>query len=82
MEGGTLVTTEPNKKKSRAAYRDELVRKAYRVISKQLNSDTPGKGIDDLVKLLKADKDLGTDEVDAGEIGLRWEKSKHEGKDE
>jgi hypothetical protein len=73
-----LVTTESNTKKSRAAQRDALVRKAYRVISKQLEADPPNKAIDDLVKLLKADKDLGTDEVGTGEIGLRWEKSKHE----
>ena len=79
---GDLVTTEPNKTKSRAAYRDELLKKAYEMVAEQLNSKTPGKAIDDLVKLLKADKDLGTDEVDPGEIGLRWEKGKHEGKDE
>lgn len=75
------MTTEPNKKKSRAAYRDELVRKAYRVVSKQLDGDPPGKAIDDLVKLLKAEKDLGTDEGDAGEIGPRWEMTKNEGKE-
>jgi len=80
--GGTLVATESNKKKSRAAYRDALVLKAYRTVSKQLSGKEPNKAIDDLVKLLKADKDLGTDEVDPGEIGLRWEKGKHEGKDE
>ena len=72
------MTTESNTKKSRAEYRDWLVMKAYRTVSKQLSSKTPGKAIDDLVKLLKADKDLGTDEVGTGEIGLRWEKSKHE----
>lgn len=54
------------------------MRKAYRIISKQLDGKEPNKAIDDLVKLLKADKDLGTDEVGTGEIGLRWEKSKHE----
>ncbi len=72
------MATESNKKKSRAAHRDALVRKAYRVVSQQLDSKEPNKAIDDLVKLLKADKDLGADEADAGEIGLRWEKGKHE----
>lgn len=76
------MAMESSRKKSRAAQRDALVRKAYRIISKQLDGKEPNKAIDDLVKLLKADKDLGTDEVGTGEIGLRWEKSKHERKDE
>ncbi len=79
---GALVTTESNKRKSRAAYRDALVLKAYRTISKQLSSKTPDKAIDDLVKLLKADKGLCADETDAGEIGPRWEMTKNERKSE
>jgi len=71
------VTTESNTKKSRAEYRDELVMKAYQMVGDQLTSKSP-KAIDDLVKLLKADKDLGADEGDAGEIGLKWEKSENE----
>ena len=76
------VDKEPSKKKSRAAYRDELLMRAYEKVSDKLNGTDSGKAIDDLVKLLKADKDLGTDEGDAGEIGLRWEKGKNEGIDE
>lgn len=75
------MTTESNNKKSRAAYRDELVLKAYQMVGDQLTSKSP-KAIDDLVKLLKADKDLGTDETDAGDIGPRWEMTENEGANE
>jgi len=55
--------------------------KAYQMVGDQLTNKSP-KAIDDLVKLLKADEDLGTDETDAREIGLRWETTKNEGTDE
>ena len=67
--------------KTRAAYREEVLLKAYQMVGDQLTQKAP-KAIDDLVKLLKADKDLCTDEGDAGEIGPRWEMTENEGKSE
>ena len=75
---------EPNKKQSKAAYRDELVKKAYEKVGKKLDG-TDGdasKAIDDLVKLLKADKDLGVDETNTKDIELQWVPSENEEKDE
>ena len=73
---------EPKKtRKSRKAYRDEIVKKAYDKVSKKLESTDDSKAIDDLVKLLKADKDLGEDEANGGEIDIRWVPGKDDGKD-
>lgn len=80
---GDPVSKKPSAKKSRAEYRDELVRKAYERVSTRLEGLDPevSKAIDDLVKLLKADKDLGMDETTTGEIELQWVPSEEKKED-
>jgi hypothetical protein len=67
--------------KSRKTYRDELIKKAYEKVGQGLDANPHGKAIDDLVKLLKADKDLGEDEPHGREVDLEWT-SKSEQNDE
>ena len=79
---GTLVSKEkkPNPRKRR---REEIVQKAYEKVSARLEKDAEAsKAIDDLVKLLKADKDLGDEQSDVREIDIRWEKSEKESSNE
>jgi hypothetical protein len=68
--------------KTRKQYRDELMKKAYEKVGHGLDADPPGKAIDDLVKLLKADKDLADDEANGKEVDLEWNPSKSEPRDE
>ena len=60
-----------------------LVRKAYRKVNEQLDDKTrSSKAIDDLVKLLKAQKDLGGEKKPVKEVKVRWETSEDESSSE
>ncbi|HYM09904.1 MAG TPA: hypothetical protein VEU62_04195 [Bryobacterales bacterium] len=53
-----------------------LVKIAYEEVGKKLGDPKrASKGIDDLVKLMKLEKDLGGERQDVKEIKVRWEKS-------
>src|SRR5713226_5616465 len=63
--------------------RRSLVEKAYRKVDQELESkEQSDKGIDDLVKLLKVEKDLGGEESDVKEIKVRWEPNEDESSSE
>jgi hypothetical protein len=47
-----------------------------------MDTDECSKAIDDLVKLLKADKDLADDEAGGKEVVLEWNPSKSKPRDE
>ncbi len=78
------VVEKQGKGKPEEVTRQSLVKKAYRKVSKKLDSEKESsEAIDDLVKLLKADKDAGgEDESDVKEIKVRWESSKGESSSE
>lgn len=57
--------------------RQKLMEQAYRALSTRLQRDN-GKAIDDLVKLLKLEKDLGGEGEDVKEVKVRWESSESE----
>lgn len=74
----TRTPRQGSPKKSPSAR--SLVKKAYRVVDKRLdNAIQASKGIDDLVKLLKAQKEMGGEEKppkenkEVKEIKVRWE---------
>ena len=66
---------DPNKKeKQKKLNAHQLVDKAFQNVQEKLNEgDT--KAIDDLVKLVKLEKDLGGEDQDVKEIRVRWETS-------
>ena len=75
-------TTKQPERNKEPATRQALVERAYKKVSEKLNSkDESSKGIDDLVKLLKAEKDLGG-ENDAAEINVTWDTSEGESSSE
>jgi len=76
-EGEVAARSAKRQKQSKGAVtRRSLVEKAYRKVGEKLESaDQSEEGIDDLVKLLKAEKDLGGQENDVREIKVRWEPS-------
>ena len=54
-----------------------VMRKAYKNLSAKLEKERgSSKAIDDLVKLVKLEKDLGGDTKGAKEIKVRWEQEK------
>jgi len=59
-----------------------LVKKAYAMLDDKLESGESSKAIDDLVKLIKLEKDLGGKEKDVKEIKVRWESSEAESSSE
>ena len=60
-----------------------LVKKAYRKVAAKLDEkDVDSKAIDDLVKLVKLEKDLGGEEKNVKEIKVRWEQSEDESSSE
>jgi hypothetical protein len=68
--------------KTRKQYRDELMKKAYQKVGERMDTDECSKAIDELVKLLKADKDLADDEAGGKEVVLEWNPSKSKPRDE
>jgi len=61
---------------------EALVKKAYAQVGKRLESENNGKVIDDLVKLMKLEKDLGGEQADVSEIKVRWESGEDESSSE
>lgn len=62
--------------KPRRMTREALVKKAYEKVEEKLaNPKESSKAIDDLVKLMKLEKDLGGEQKDVKEIKVRWEPS-------
>jgi hypothetical protein len=61
-------------KKPPTVDRKSLVKKAYEIVDAKLGKDKTGKAIDELVKLMKLEKDLGegAQEKDVQEIRVRW----------
>ena len=69
--------TPPEKPRKMSA--KSLVKKAYEKVQEKLeNEEQSSKAIDDLVKLMKLEKDLGGDEKGVKEIRVRWEQSEVE----
>lgn len=63
--------------------RRSLVKKAYQKVSAKLDDEKQSsKAIDDLVKLLKLEKDLGEDTEGVKEIKVRWEQNEDESSSE
>ncbi len=60
-----------------------LMKKAYERVNRKLNDDSQSsKGIDDLVKLLKLEKDLGDEGEEIKEVKVRWQPSEDESSSE
>ena len=59
-----------------------LVKKAYQKVARKLDQDGNGKVIDDLVKLVKLEKDLGSEQESVKEIKVRWEQNGDESSNE
>lgn len=59
-----------------------LMEQAYEKVAEKLGTPESSKAIDDLVKLLKAQKDLGGEEKDVKEIKVRWEQNGDESSSE
>lgn len=63
--------------------RETLMKKAYRRVAQKLEDpEANGKAIDDLVKLVKLEKDLGEEQDAVKEIKVRWEPSEDESSSE
>ena len=63
--------------------RKALVRKAYERVEARLEKGKEtSKAIDDLVKLVKLEKDLGGKEKPVKEVKVRWEEGKDESSSE
>ena len=74
-----MGTKKPKVDKKPTVNRKALMKKAYQKVSKKLEKDTSGKAIDELVKLMKLEKDLGgEEEQDIREIRVRWVPSEEE----
>ena len=71
QEGARRNTSKKKKKVSPHA----LVEKAYQKVDERLEQGESSKAIDDLVKLMKLEKDLGGEQQDVKEIKVRWEPS-------
>jgi hypothetical protein len=61
--------TEPQKRVNRRS----LMKKAYERVQAKLDGDESSKAIDDLVKLMKLEKDISIQQADVKEIKVRWE---------
>ena len=60
-----------------------LMKKAYEKVSEKLEkNELSSKAIDDLVKLMKLEKDLGGEGDEVKEVKVRWEPSEDESSNE
>jgi hypothetical protein len=67
------MAKKPAVEKKPRVNRQTLVKKAYEKVGAKLDEKgDAGKAIDDLVKLLKLEKELGEEEKDVREIRVRW----------
>ncbi len=59
-------------RKSRIELLDALVRKAYEHVSRRLDGTSDTKAVDDLVKLVKLEKDMPAEPTDSEAFAIQW----------
>ncbi len=76
-------TVEPPADENEKADPQTLMEKAYQRVGEKLEDTAQSsKAIDDLVKLMKLEKDLGGGENEVKEVKVRWEPSEDESSSE